>query len=128
MKNIDNLIIKHIPEKGRGVIANCDFNENQMIEKCPIIIIPEKDMELIKKTKLNNYYFEWGEFKNKGVLALGKGSLYNHSFNPNAIYETDYKNKLLIFKAIRKIQKGTEITINYNGRLKDKTPLWFEIK
>jgi SET domain-containing protein len=35
--------------------------------------------------------------------------------------------KAIEFSAIRDIQKGEEITMNYNGLPEDKTPVWFDV-
>ena len=35
----------------------------------------------------------------------------------------------MVYKAIRPIKKGEEITINYNGEPNDPNPIdWFEVK
>ncbi len=60
------------------------------------------------------------------ALALGYGSLYNHSYEPNARYEAS-RRRTKIFVALRKIATGEEITINYNGEPGDRSPVWFEI-
>ena len=62
------------------------------------------------------------------AIALGFGSIYNHSYEPNATYKIKPKEKIIEFVAIKNIEKNNEITVNYNfGNPKDKTPLWFEV-
>jgi len=35
----------------------------------------------------------------------------------------------MVYRALRPIKKGEEITVNYNGEPDDKTPIdWFEVK
>lgn len=60
------------------------------------------------------------------VLALGYGSLYNHSKSPNAKYQISKKEKTITFTVTRNIKKDEEIYINYKGSNNPKTPLWFE--
>ena len=48
------------------------------------------------------------------ALALGYGSLYNHSYQPNARYD-DQPAGAMTFTALRDIRAGEEITINYNN-------------
>jgi hypothetical protein len=83
------------------------------------------EFELIKKTKLYYYYFEYSN--SHFAIVLGYGSLYNHSYTPNARYLYDYKNKTFIIKAIKNIKKDEEIFFNYNYYPNDKTQLgdWF---
>lgn len=111
---------------GLGVFAKSDIKKGDLIEEVPLLLIPIKEFKLIKQTKLYYYYFE---YSNKHfAIALGYGSLYNHSYLPNARYLYDYKNNLLKIKAIKDIKSGSEIFFNYNYYPNDKTPLedWFK--
>ena len=118
-----------IEKAGRGIFASVDLTEGDVIEKCPIILISEKEVTDLRKTGLHNYYFMWGEDKqfHKAGICLGFGSLYNHSYTPNATYQKLYEEQMIIFKAIKSINKGEEITVNYNfGNPEDKSKLWIE--
>ena len=129
-QQIPHIYIAQSPLHGLGVFASAEISAESIIEICPILFIPEKDIELIKKTEINNYYFEWGEGLKSGALALGYGSIYNHSFEPSAYYDFDMNpdsGTISIF-AYRDIEAGEEIMINYNGDPLDKTPIWFETK
>ncbi len=127
IKNNTNLYIKQIKEKGRGVFAAKQIKKGQIIETCPVIIIPKENISLLDKTyPLDDYYYnEWGENKEEAIIILGYGMIYNHSFNPNAHFNYDLKNKQVIYFAIKNINKDEEITINYNGEPADRTPVWF---
>lgn len=111
--------------KGLGVIADEDIEKGSTIEVVPLLLMSMKEFDLIKQTKLYYYFFEYTN--NHFAIALGYGSLYNHSFMPNARYLYSYKNKQLIVKAIKDIKKGEEIYFNYNYYPDDQTPLgdWF---
>lgn len=65
-----------------------------------------------RQSQLAQYVFNWSD----GVvaIALGYGSLYNHSYRPNAKF---YREGSLtqVFYAIRDIDAGEEITVDYNG-------------
>lgn len=131
-----------IPRAGRGVFAAINIKKSQLIERCPIIETPVKDYLYLRKTELRNYYFLWNKVQPKGkdlwsktskfkiknkkaAIALGYGSLYNHSYNPNATYKKKFKEKTIDFIAIRPIKKGEEITVNYNlGDPGNQSPLW----
>ena len=60
------------------------------------------------------------------ALALGYGSLYNHSYKPNARYD-DVGPQTKEFTALRDIQPGEEITVNYNAEPKSRSAVWFEV-
>ena len=119
----------HLPYKAgisptlhiRGMIATEDISKGTVIERCPVIPIPIIEKPSLLQTELLNYYFEWTISHN--AIVLGYGSLINHSFQPNAAYSCGYKNKVMIFYAIKTIKKGEEVFTNYNGDPNDKTPL-----
>ncbi len=109
-----------------GVFTAAAIPANSMIEICPILYIPREEISIIQNTIINDYYFEWDEDLEAGALALGYGSIYNHSFSPNAIYEVDMQERTLYITAYRDIEAGEEITINYNGDPQDQSALWFD--
>ena len=59
-------------------------------------------------------------------LALGFGSLYNHSYRPNARYD-DVGPQAKSFTALRDIAPGEEITVNYNGEPGRRKKVWFDL-
>lgn len=110
-------------DKGRGVFATKKFIAGEIIEECPVIFINENEEKYIQKTILGKYIYAWHDDKNDGAIILGYGSIYNHSYSPNAEYVRDYKNNLLIYKAIENISVGDEITVNYNGETGNTNPV-----
>lgn len=111
---------------GRGVFATCDIKKDTLLEVSPVIIFPKEEYKYLKKTNLINYVFWWGKNYDECALALGIGSLFNHSSTPNSIYKRKRKEGTIKFYAYTDIKAGEEIRINYNGEPDDKTPLWFE--
>jgi len=120
--------VQKTPGKGRGVIALRNFKKGDIIERAPVIVLSEKDKKLIEKTELFNHYFDWGRGSKKAAISLGWGSIYNHSWQPNAEYIHEEKNETLVFRAIRPIKKGEEICTTYNGDVKDISPYFFRRK
>jgi SET domain-containing protein len=59
-------------------------------------------------------------------VALGYGSLYNHSYSPNARY-LDVGRMTKAFISLRDIAPGEEITINYNADPHDMADVGFEV-
>ena len=71
----------------------------------------------------------WENNKNnhKAAICLGFGSIYNHSYNPNATYKKQINDLFIDFIALNDIKKDQEITVNYNyGNPDDKTTLWIK--
>ncbi len=111
--------------KGRGVFAEKRYRVGDILETAPVIVMSEDDFINVQDTVLYGYIFGWGD--NECALALGAGSLYNHSYTPNARYEHDHDNMTIQYIAIRPIKKSEEICINYNGDPEDKSPLHFDV-
>lgn len=116
-------IVQNLAGKGRGVIATKRIKKDTLIESCPVLLfdVPNGERHLLEE-----YAFRWTE--TKIALALGNGSLYNHSYTPNAEYFQDKKAKCLLFYALRTILPGEEICTNYNGHPEDNSPLWFSVR
>jgi uncharacterized protein len=116
-----------IPGAGRGVFARVSVKKGELIEKCPVIEIPEHETSEITEGILITYLYYFGKNKERSAIALGFGSIYNHLDKPNAMYKENYKEQTIDFVALRNIQKEEEITVNYNqGNQKDSSPLWFK--
>src|SRR3954470_16563729 len=107
--------------KIRGIVATREIRKGDVIEKCPIILINRKEENALKRTELRSYYCEWDSEYH--CIALGYGSLINHSYAPNARYRRDYRNRYLVIQAIRVIRKREEITMNYNYHPDSQAPL-----
>lgn len=122
-----NIEVRGTSSKGRGVFALRDFKEGEIIESCPVINITPKERKRIQGTIFNYYIYPWRSTRS-GSLVLGYGSIYNHSFSPNADWKQNFKTNSMVYRAIRPIKKGEEITVNYNGEPDDHTPIdWFEV-
>jgi uncharacterized protein len=115
------------PERGRGVFAARDLVAGETIEVSPCITFPANEWKRIEKTRFDDYCFVWGSDRKDGTLPLGYGSLYNHSFEPNATYVRRLAEHVMDFVAIRDIAAGDEIRTNYNRDPLDMTPVWFEV-
>jgi SET domain-containing protein len=113
------------PGKGRGVFAKKPIRKGAIIERVPVLVLPLKDFPGgLENTTLNNYVYVWS--KSKIAVSLGYGSLYNHSYKPNAKYV--HGPNMLTYRALADIAAGEEITINYNYEPNDKSPLAFDVK
>jgi len=99
-----------------GVFTQESLSRGDIIEECHVIVLGDKHEDLSK------YYFDWPKPGEESVaLALGYGSIYNHSDYPNATWDNDTDRNVIVFKASIDIQQGQEITLNYGKA-------WFEAR
>ncbi len=116
-----------ISNADRGVFANINIKRGETIEICPIIELPNPELERLDESMLINYVYFFGKNKDRMLLALGFGSIYNHSYTPNAVYKIKPHERIIEFVSLKSIKKGEEIMVNYNERNPKSAPLWFEI-
>jgi SET domain-containing protein len=125
MSSLPFLYLAPSPLGGRGVFTGAEIPSGTSIELAPVILLSAEDRKAIHETHLHDYYFQWDG--DRAAIALGYGSLYNHSDSANAEFELDYDFDQIRFLAIQDIPAGTEITTNY--RTGDPNmKLWFEKK
>ncbi len=120
------LFIAHTEKMGRGVFTKKDIAANTIIEVAPVIVMNSNDRKLIDQTLLHDYIFEWGEESDRCCMALGLVPVYNHSYNSNCEYYMDFDTDMILIKTVKDIQKGAELTINYNGDCNDEKKVWFD--
>ena len=104
------IAVGHTKKRGRGVFATSAFVPGQLIETCPVIVL--KDDEI--GTALESYVFWWPGRPPGAALALGFGSLYNHSEDPNARTRIVKSLKQIHILAKKPIKSGEEILFNYD--------------
>jgi len=121
-----DVVVRPAPGKGHGVFATRFFASGTIIEECPVFVLTPEDRARIDETEMFNYYFAWGPDEREAAIVLGWGSLYNHSFEPNAQYVKHLDQGVLEVVALRDIEPGEEITVNYNGDPTCRKPVWFE--
>ncbi|MEM9547794.1 MAG: SET domain-containing protein [Bacteroidota bacterium] len=125
MNQRPGLYIAHSEGKGRGVFTSESIAQGEVIEICPVLIIPKAELPIIHKTFLHDYYFSWGENQEECAIALGFGSIYNHEIHANANFILDPFNQTIDIEAVKAIEAGEEITLNYHGEPGDERELWF---
>lgn len=132
---ISSVTIHSTEDKGRHIVCNSFIQNGEIIGRIPVVVVPQSEVNLLRETLLFNYVFEWDpeeRYKTSKDLvqcdnryhqgvALGLISLCNHSHTPNSDYEFDYGENYLIWRALRDIGEGEEITIHY------KVPIWFQM-
>ena len=114
--------LRQSPGRGRGVFASRAFVPGETIEVCPVIALSEADARKLDATGLYDYYFGWGDEGKAAAIALGYGSLYNHSSEPNAQHRECPASDTIAIVAISSIGAGEEIFISY------QPGPWFDVQ
>jgi hypothetical protein len=122
------LLIVKVPGKGRGVLAGRRFAREELIERAPVVVLSAAEWEIVQQTDVARYSFCWGRGGAQAGIALGTGSLFNHSYSPNAYARPLVGERIMEFVALRDIEEKEEITINYNGEPDDRRPVGFRVR
>lgn len=107
------MIIVSIPEKWRCVFADKDYKKGETIEICEYITIPQAQIEMLKNTVVNDYWFglNWDQWD--AQLLLWTWSLFNHSREPNMTPVFEKETLRVGFVAIKDIENGESIEQSY---------------
>ena len=103
------LRVRKVRGMGRGVFAGRSFRRGEVIEVCPVIRLPPG----VPPDGLEHYVFKWVAEGTELAIALGYGSLYNHSPDPNAAFTTRPARGEVVFRATRDIAAGEQVFIDY---------------
>lgn len=112
--------IKKSPVHNYGIFAIEDIEEGELIEEIRLLRLGWRAKyngdPVIKDYVWTNNNCKCKECLVHGpnqYLALGYGSIYNHSDDQNTVINMDYKNEIMTIKAKQLIPKDTEIFVNY---------------
>jgi len=122
-----NVYVEDTAARGRGVFARRRIARDEVIERSPVIVIPGKEWAGMTETVLANYVFDWGENDEHACVALGYVSIYNHSYTPNASLTECLDEGVMEVIALRDIEAGDQIFVNYNGDEGGRQELWFDV-
>ena len=100
---------------GRGVFAIEDISAEEILEECHFFLLENGNFSTIDPV-LKEMVFAWPAHTDAHQFAvvLGSGTIYNHSYESNAKWDTDEVKCCFRFSATRDIKAGEEIFTNYN--------------
>lgn len=106
---------------GWGVFATSDIDSNELLEEAPILKIADYHSNNIGNL-LEEYRFLWPtcEPYTEVVVGFGFSSMYNHSNSPNAMWTHNLEKRVLVFKSVKPISAGEEITVSYGDHYRYK--------
>jgi len=107
-----NIYVKKTKDKGLGVFAKNPINEGEEIEYCYAIKIPIEDsLKYLEKTHYIIEKYSYGGYVNYYILT-GFGMIYNSANSKeesNITHITFHDKDIILFKAIKNIQKDEEL-------------------
>lgn len=122
--------------QGMGVFASKPIKPYTTIHTCPVLLMPSNQLHHLDTTSLTGYVFTWDDDGDYVAFALGVGSLFNHSSNPNTRYdmyskfdrneETGfiYPFNAICFTTIEGVRENDELLVDYTGG--GQIDLWFD--
>ncbi|KZO93583.1 hypothetical protein CALVIDRAFT_245031 [Calocera viscosa TUFC12733] len=125
--NTHALEIQTTANKGRGVYATYAIPQGTLVEISPVLLFtPDEWEDYGRHTVLDHYTFIWrtpGESKPSMALALGLGSIFNHSSRPNVSFLRQIADQTIEYSTTRDVAAGEELCISYG----DPARLWFSV-
>ena len=104
----NKIIIKRSQIHRWGIFAREKISKYEIIEESPYFFIPSDEMELSPSSIPYSY-----DLHGDSIIGMGNAGLYNHSFNPNVDCQIDKVNEIITHYAIKDINVGEELTLNY---------------
>jgi uncharacterized protein len=102
-------------EIGRGVYSTHGFFKDEIVEVAPVSLL-DVNFEMFPK-ELQTRVYNWGFLTKSNIkhaIAMGYGSMYNHSDYPNLRYEADTNFEVIRYIALRNIAPNEQLTIHYD--------------
>jgi SET domain-containing protein len=122
------LRVVEMGRRGRGVVADAPLRCGELIERSPVLLIPDSDRSRTDGTVIFTYVFMWEHgtieedlylHEGRAAIALGFTSLLNHSGTPNCDFVRHIDKLAIDLVARQDIRAGEELTIDY------QMTLWF---
>jgi len=108
---------------GRGVFATENIGKNELIERCPLILMEYRSKYQLDPQIFNYMYAQppcpCKDCQTHGFLlhmVLGYGMLYNHQDKPNAIWKFNYTQLFADVICVEDIAIGEEIFVSYGNQ------------
>jgi uncharacterized protein len=93
---------------GYGLFANETIAAGETVNRAPLLITGK---QLPRSFARHVYHLADG----RHALPCGDGIMVNHANRPNARFEIDVRERAVTLIALRRIRRGEEITIDYDG-------------
>lgn len=106
--------VKRIRGKGWGAFCSKKIPKGKIFNVTTLLVLSAREAKLMSESSLEAYWYEFGA---RGrAIALGLGSILNHSDEPNCSYHFSKKKRTLSFYAIKNIPAHEELTHDYGWK------------
>lgn len=103
--------VKKIRGKGWGAFCSAVIPKDAIFHVSTLLVLNRQEARLMSGSALEPYWYEFGA---RGrAIALGLGSILNHSDEPNCSYHFSKVRRTLSFYALRDIPAHEELTHDY---------------
>lgn len=100
--------------KGRGVRAARAFRSGELIERAPVLPVPDEQWQLLEQTALSDRYVVLDD--ERCAIPLGYTVAFmNHSEEPNVEVTRHPEGDYLEVLALRNIPSGEELCFRYRA-------------
>lgn len=124
--NSDLVVKQTCDGRGRGVFAARAFSQGEVVEASPVWLVYSDWEDLPSDLKFVVY--DWRVLTKSPspvfAIALGVGSVFNHASPPNLRFQPRVEQQAIEFVALRDIEPGEELLIDYNSDEEPGTD-WF---
>lgn len=105
------LYLKRIRGKGWGAFCAKKIPRHADFDVTPLLVLSVRESKALAGSKLEDYWYDFD--KNRRAIALGLGSMMNHSSKPNCSFHFSKTKRTLTFFSLKNIPAHTELTHDY---------------
>jgi SET domain-containing protein len=92
-----------------GVFALAPIEAYELLEEAPYFVAPREELAALPSCNAYSYDLSDDEL----IIGMGFAGLYNHSTQPNVEFEIDKVNQAMRHYAVRRVEAGEELTLDY---------------
>ncbi len=105
------IYVKRIRGKGWGAFCAKKIPRNADFNVTPLLVLTTREAKLMADSSLEPYWYAFGS---RGrALALGLGSIMNHSSTPNCSFHFSKTRRTLTFFSLKTIPAHSELLHDY---------------
>ena len=116
-----DICVRKSKKHGLGVFARSPIRADSVVETCAILESMYRRQPGRPCAFQRYLYFAWDDHPNVGFMPSGFGTMYNDGGRcRNVVYELDMNARCMTFRAIRGIEVGEELVIDYKQMTREE--------
>ena len=96
-----------------GVFTDDEISAFDVIQDAPYATFDNEEIENSPTLERYSYASDGGSNVKDAVMGFGFAAMYNHSTEPNVAYVLDTANEVMRHYALRDIEAGEELVVDY---------------